>query len=193
MTHETETALLIVDVQESFRQRREEWVSTANPRVLENVERLLGAARAAGDLIVWVTHADPGSGGIFDPASGFVRVMDDFEPRADELQVMKTSINAFTTTNLHQQLSIRGIRRIVVCGIRTEQCCETTARVGSDLGFEVVFVTDATTTSAIPAGEGYGEVSGDDVMRRTETVLGGRGFATIATTAEHVGLASATG
>jgi nicotinamidase-related amidase len=42
------------------------------------------------------------------------------------------------------------VREVVICGIRTEQCCETTARVASDLGFDVTFVTDATATSAIP-------------------------------------------
>ncbi|ALJ20876.1 isochorismatase family protein [Microbacterium sp. No. 7] len=187
MTPTTDAALFVIDAQESFRQRTDDWAATANPHVLDNIARLVEHARATGDLIVWVTHAEPGTGGVFDPASGFVRVVDELAPLDTDIRVQKTSINAFTTTNLQQQLVLRGIRRIAVCGIRTEQCCETTARVASDLGFDVEFVTDATTTSGIGAGDGFDAVSGEQLMRRTESILGGRGFATIVTTSQRVG------
>jgi nicotinamidase-related amidase len=191
MTNSTDTALLVVDAQESFRQRPDLWAATANPEVLANIGQLVDHARAAGDLIVWVTHAEPGTEGVFDPALGFVRVVSELEPQDGDIQVTKTSINAFTTTNLQQQFMLRGIRKVVVCGIRTEQCCETTARVASDLGLEVEFVTDATTTNDIPAAEAYAAISGADLMRRTETVLGARGFASIVTTAQRVGSTAA--
>jgi nicotinamidase-related amidase len=86
------------------------------------------------------------------------------------------------------------VREIVVCGIRTEQCCETTARVGSDLGFGVTFVTDATATFpsphwSAPAGLSVEEIladprtlSAEAMTERTEYALAGR-FATIATVA----------
>ncbi len=73
-----------------------------------------------------------------------------------------------------------GVREVVICGIRTEQCCETTARVASDLGFDVTFVADATTTSAIDG------LSAADIIDRTARVLEAREFATIATTDELV-------
>ncbi|WP_159501095.1 isochorismatase family protein [Microbacterium sp. 18062] len=192
MTHRTDTALLVIDAQESFRQRSDDWAATANPRVLDNIARLVGQSRADGDLIVWVTHAEAGTGGVFDPALGFVRVVSELEPLEGEALIAKTSVNAFTTTDLHRRLMVRGIRRVVICGIRTEQCCETTARVASDLGFQVEFVTDATTTSAIEPGETYAAVSGEDLMRRTESVLGGRGFATIVTTRQRARTSAAT-
>ncbi|MCR2785937.1 MULTISPECIES: isochorismatase family protein [unclassified Microbacterium] len=185
MTRETGTALLVIDAQESFRQRPDDWAATANPLLLANIARLVDHARAAGDIVAWVTHSEPGTGGVFDPSSGFVRVFAELDPRDDEIQVTKTTVNAFTSTDLQHQLTARGVRRVVICGIRTEQCCETTARVAGDLGFDVEFVTDATTTSAIGAGPGYGAVSGEELMRRTESVLGARGFATIVTTAER--------
>lgn len=184
MTGRTDTALLVIDVQESFRQRADEWVATPNPSALDNIAVLVDRAREAGAMIVWVTHAEPGSGGVFDPASGFVRVMADFTPLDGELEITKTSVNSFTSTDLDEQLTRNGVRRVGICGIRTEQCCETTARVASDLGYQVDFVTDATTTSAIPAGPGYGAVSGQDLMRRSESILGARGFASIVRTAD---------
>jgi nicotinamidase-related amidase len=190
MTAQTDTALLVIDVQESFRQRNDDWAAMANPAVLENISRLVDHARTVGDEVVWVTHAEPGSGGAFDPASGFVEVMSELEPRSSELHVTKSTINAFTSTDLQQLLEQRGIRRVVISGIRTEQCCETTARIASDLGFDVDFVTDATTTSSIAAGATHAAVSGEDLMRRTESVLAARGFATIVRTDERVGAAA---
>jgi hypothetical protein len=124
--------------------------------------------------------------------------MEGLHPRSGEPMVIKTSHNAFTTTNLQLHLTTRGIRDLIVCGIRTEQCCETTARVASDLGYGVTFVTDATATTPIehrdaPPGRSLGEILSDprtlgtdDIINRTEYVLAGR-FATIATVAEVTG------
>jgi nicotinamidase-related amidase len=186
--------LIVVDVQESFRQRAL-WRAVNNPQVVARVGELVAAARAAGDLVVWVLHAEPGSGTVFDPASGQVRLIDGLVPEAGEPVLTKTSHNAFTTTNLQQLLTGRGIREIVVCGIRTEQCCETTARVGSDLGFGVTFVTDATATFPSPHWSAPADLTVEEILadprtlparamvERTEYALAGR-FATIATVAE---------
>jgi nicotinamidase-related amidase len=172
-------ALLVIDVQESFR-ARPEWEQVDNPRIGEQVSRLVAAARRRGDTVFWVLHAEPGSNTVFDPEWGHVRVFDELSPAPDEPRIIKTSANAFTTTSLQQQLVQRGVHEVVVCGIRTEQCCETTARVASDLGFDVTFVTDATTTS------GMDGLAARDIIDRTERVLAGREFATIATTDQIV-------
>jgi nicotinamidase-related amidase len=187
MTASSGTALLVIDAQESFRQRPDDWAATANPAVLDNIALLVDHARTVGDPVVWITHSEPGTGGVFDPALGFVRVIGELAPAADEAAVTKTTINAFTSTDLQERLQGAGIRRVVICGIRTEQCCETTARVAADLGFEVEFVTDATTTSAIPTHGALAAVSGDDIMRRTESILSARGFATITDTKTRIG------
>lgn len=187
MTESPTTALLVIDAQESFRQRGDDWARTANPAVLDNIALLVAHARDAGDPVVWITHSEPGSRGVFDPARGFVRVVDELAPRDSEQAFTKTTINAFTSTDLEEKLRGSGVSRVVICGIRTEQCCETTARVAADLGFDVEFVTDATTTSAIPATGALAAVSGADIMSRTESILAARGFATITRTRERVG------
>lgn len=171
-------ALIVVDVQESFR-AREMGKRIANPRIAEPVSRLVRLARAHGDLVVWVLHSEPGSGGVFDPAQGHVRLLEELtQPVSGEPVLHKTSHNAFTTTDLEQLLADAGVSELMICGIRTEQCVETTARLGSDLGYRVVFVTDATTTSPI------GDLSADEIIERTEAVLRGR-FARISTVAEQ--------
>jgi nicotinamidase-related amidase len=194
-------ALIIIDAQESFR-RLPIWQAVSNPGIVQQVDRLVDDARARGDLVVWVLHAEPGSRTVFDPASGHVRLLGGLAPHDGEPVITKTSINAFTTTNLQQMLTARGIRELVVCGIKTEQCCETTTRVAADLGFDVTFVIDATATVPIqhrdaPAGRTVAEILADpltvstsDIIARTEYVLAGR-FATIRTVAELTGSAAA--
>jgi nicotinamidase-related amidase len=192
-------ALIVIDVQESFRQHPG-WATISNPGIVGQVNQLAHAARASGDLVIWVLHAEAGSGTVFDPASGYVRLIEGLAVRDGEPVITKTSHNAFTTTNLQQVLTSRGIGDVVVCGIRTEQCCETTARVASDLGFGVTFVTDATATSPIehwdaPPGRSSAEILADprtlqveDIVTRTEYALAGR-FATISRVADLAGSA----
>lgn len=170
-------ALIVIDVQESFR-ARPQWDRIANPEIAEPVNRLVRLARDSGDLVVWVLHTEPGSGDVFDPEKGHVRLLEELEqPLPGEPVLHKTSHNAFTTTNLQQRLTGAGVGELWVCGIRTEQCVETTARVGSDLGYEVVFVADATTTDPI------GDLSAEAITERTLAVLRDR-FARIATVDE---------
>ncbi|MFD5518619.1 cysteine hydrolase family protein [Streptomyces sp. NPDC127066] len=187
-------ALIVIDVQESFR-AHPLWDTISNPKITGQVDRLVRLARRAGDTVVWVLHTEPGSGDVFDPALGHVRLMDELERQDGEPLIHKTSHNAFTTTNLQQLLTERGVRELTVCGIRTEQCVETTTRLASDLGYQVTFVSDATATNPVPhrdapAGQSVAELLADprtlgaeDVIRRTEYALAGR-FATIATVDE---------
>ncbi|NNN29874.1 isochorismatase family protein [Streptomyces sp. S3(2020)] len=188
-------ALIVIDVQESFR-ARPLWETISDPKIADKVNRLVRLARQAGDQVVWVLHSEPGTGGVFDPALGQVRLLAEVEPPTDdEPLIHKTSHNAFTTTNLQLLLTERGIRELTVCGIRTEQCVETTARVGSDLGYQVTFVVDATATNPIahrdaPEDQSVAALLADprtlpaeEVVRRTEYALAGR-FATIATVDE---------
>jgi nicotinamidase-related amidase len=188
------SALVVIDVQESFR-RRPNWQVVSNPDIAADVQQLVDAGRAAGDLVVWVLHSEPGTGGVFDPESGFVTLFDELVPREGEPILTKTSRNAFTTTNLAQLLTERGIRDLVICGIQTEQCCETTARLAADLGYAVTFVTDATATFPIPHRDAPADRSvadlvadprtlgTDDIIARTEYALAGR-FATVRSVAE---------
>jgi nicotinamidase-related amidase len=192
------TALLVVDVQESFRVRPN-WKAVNHPDIASRVERLVQAARAKGDLVVWVLHTEPGTGGAFDPVNGHVRFIEGLEPADGEPVLTKTSHNAFTTTNLQQLLTQHGVTEVVVSGIRTEQCCETTTRVASDFGYDVVFVTEATATTPLPhwtmpADATLEEILADPrtlspelVTERTEYALAGR-FATIRTLDEQAGV-----
>src|SRR5215211_9112090 len=82
------TALIVIDVQESFRVRPN-WQAVNHPDIADRVDRLVRAARDKGDLVVWVLHTEPGTGGAFDPANGHVRLIEGLEPVDGEPVIRK--------------------------------------------------------------------------------------------------------
>lgn len=180
-------AILVIDVQESFRVREEEWATVSAPDIVDRVSRVVDHGRGAGDAIVWVLHEEPGSGGAYDPALGSVRLQPGLDVRDDDVHVAKRVHDAFTEMDLEARMRALGVDEVVVTGIRTEQCCETTARVASDLGFDVTFVLDATATHPHAAWDG-GTILAADIQRATASALEGR-FATVTTIDRLVGAA----
>lgn len=173
-----DSALLVIDVQESFRADAARWEKRSNPRFEENVARLVDAYRDAGLPVIFVLHEDGDE--LFRPGSPYVRLMDFLAPAEGEPVLSKSTRNAFTSTHLADVLAERGVRRLAIAGIQTEQCCETTARVAGDLGYDVDFVTEATLTFPI-TDAATGDVQPTDaIVRATEFALRGR-FARIAT------------
>lgn len=172
------SALLVIDVQESFRADEARWASRSNPRFEQNLARLIGAYREAGLPVIWVVHEDGDEH--FRPGSPYVRLQPFLTRREGEPLLRKSTRNAFTSTDLAERLEGLGVRRIAITGIQTEQCCETTARVAGDLGYDVDFVTEATLTFPI-TDPATGDVQpADAITRATEFSLRGR-FARIAT------------
>ena len=170
-----ETALIVIDAQESFRQRPY-WSDGDAPAFFDRLQALIDGARARRIPIVQVFHVE--DEGAFSLASGFVRTM---APLVLEPDVVfhKRRHSALIGSGLPVWLTERGIRRLIVSGIRTEQCCETTTRHASDSGFEVDFVSEATLTFAMTARDGR-VWNAQEIKARTELVLADR-FARIVT------------
>jgi nicotinamidase-related amidase len=181
------SALIVVDVQESFRQRPY-WRDAELPVFLANVQSLIDRCRARGFPVVQVFHQDPGCDPAdpFSPASGLVRAMPELDLMADAVfhkEVHSALFGKATDgTTLEQWLRHHDIQEILVTGIRTEQCCETTTRHASDLGYKVRYVTDATLTFPMQSRSGR-EFSAAEIRERTELVLDGR-FARVVSTAD---------
>jgi nicotinamidase-related amidase len=127
--------------------------------------------------------------GPFSLASGLVRPLDGLMDFDETVKVEKTMHSAFAGTPLAISLAQHGVRRLVVSGIRTEQCCETTTRDASDRGYEVDYVSEATLTFTMTHLSGK-RVSAPEIVERTELVLHGR-FATICTVETALARASA--
>jgi nicotinamidase-related amidase len=180
------TALVVVDVQRAF-DDLDHWSPTGrrdNPQCEENVGRLIEAWRSRGEPVVFVRHdsEEPDSplapGG---PGNAFKDVVTG-EP---DLLVTKTVNSAFLgTPDLAQWLRSAGAERIALCGIQTNHCVETTARMGANLGFDVLFVRDACHTFDRMGPDGE-VVGAEDLVRATLTSLHDE-FATIVRTEDVV-------
>jgi len=179
------TALIVVDVQESFR-HRDYWTPADFTAFSDRLQALIDGARRRRIPIVQIFHVE--EAGAFSLASGFVKTL---APIAIEPDIVyyKHRHSALVGTDLPIWLTERGIRRLIVSGIRTEQCCETTTRHASDLGFDVDFVSEATLTFPMTARDGR-TYTPAEIRARTELVLADR-FARIATVDEALAGAEA--
>ena len=175
-----QTALLMIDVQESFPQRPY-WSQSGADVFLKHANALIDGALARGIPIVRVYHTDGPQtpDNPFAAGSPFIRPLAGLAPFEAALTVEKHRHSALVGTPLATWLIENGIRRVIVAGIRTEQCCETTTRHASDEGWGVDFVGDATLTfdMTTPAGA---TLTAAQIRERTETVLVNR-FAELAT------------
>lgn len=136
----TETALLIIDVQVGLIEdayRRDE--------VLQSIQLLLERARAQGTPVIYVQHEEvPGQQ--LEANTPAWQIHPAIAPRADETVVRKESPDAFHRTNLQEELQARGIKSLIVMGMQTEYCVDTTTRRAVTQGYDVLLVSDAHTT-----------------------------------------------
>ncbi len=174
----SDTALLVIDAQESFR-HLDSWQEDQLPAYIERQQRLIDGARAAGLPILQIFHIT--DAGPFSEASGLVETLADLKISPDAI-FKKRRHSALVASGLDVWLTEHGIRRLIVSGLRTEQCCETTTRHASDLGYTVDYVAEATLTTPITDATGH-TWSPAELRARTEAVLAGR-FARIATVEE---------
>jgi nicotinamidase-related amidase len=183
-------ALLLIDVQQSFT-ARPYWSEDELPAWRARTRELLDGCAALGVPVVQIFHSDgpDTADNPFAAASGLVRPLDGLPPLDPALRLVKHRHSALVGTGLGVWLHRHGVRRLLIAGIRTEQCCETTARHASDEGWEVDYITEATLTFPMlsPAGT---PLSAAELRERTETVLAGR-FATICSVAQALARAGA--
>jgi nicotinamidase-related amidase len=174
----TPSALLVVDAQESFRQRPY-WDEREAAAYLAHQQALIDGAKARGIPVLQILHVE--ESGAFSLASGHVKTLAPLTIEPDAV-FQKRSHSALVGSGLEVWLIQHGIRRVIVSGIRTEQCCETTTRHASDLGFDVDYVTEATLTFTMTDRHGRSWTP-EEIRARTELVLDDR-FARIVTVEE---------
>ena len=148
-------ALIVVDVQAGFDDPS--WGPRNNPACEDNVGALLDAYRERGSPVVFVRHdsVKPGSPLRPDRSGNAFKAVITGEP---DLLITKQVNSAFLgDPPLEPWLRSHGLTAIAVCGVTTNHCCESTARMGANLGFAVRFVLDATHTfdRVGPNGELY--------------------------------------
>jgi nicotinamidase-related amidase len=171
----SDTALVVIDAQESFR-HRPYWSDRDSGQFFEKAQALIDGAKSRGIPVVQVFHME--ESGAFSLESGWVTTLAELTIKADVV-FQKRSHSALVGSGLDVWLVQHGIRRLIIAGIRSEQCCETTTRHASDIGYQVDYVTEATLTFEMTDRNGR-KWSPEEIKARTELVLDGR-FARIAT------------
>ncbi len=131
------TALLIVDVQNDV-------VAHAHHRteVLENINLLIDKARAHGAPVVWVQHH---SDELVEDSTGWQYVPELQRDPAEAL-VHKQYGDSFEATTLEQELTQRGVGRLIVVGAQTDACIRSTLHGAFTRGYDTLLVSDAHTT-----------------------------------------------
>ena len=183
------SCLIVIDAQESFR-HRPYFTERDLPAWLAAQNALIVGCVARSIPIVRVLHADgpKTAANAFALESGHVvplAGLTDFAPAATFL---KNRHSALVGTGLDVWLTQHGIGRLIISGIRTEQCCETTTRHASDLGWSVDYVLDATLTWDMAHLDGS-VLKAADIKARTAAVLRER-FATICSVPEALARAA---
>jgi nicotinamidase-related amidase len=176
----SKTALVVVDVQESFRQRPY-WTDTGLSGFVSNQQSLIDGCVKRKVPVVQILHHE--NEGAFALSSGFVTTMEPIKIKPDVV-FHKCYHSALAGTPLAQWLNERGLHRLIISGIRTEECCETTTRHASDLGFEVDYVIDATMTFPIKHVRTGRVFSPAEIKERTELVLTAGEFAKVVSVEE---------
>lgn len=140
------TALLIVDVQEGFDELARAGQHRNNPQALDRIVELLDDCRAKGVAIIHVRHESR------DPQSPFRQdrkgfaVKEEVRERPGEVVIVKHENSAFVGTDLEARLRRLNIDTLIIVGVTTNHCVETTARMAGNLGFKPILVRDATWT-----------------------------------------------
>lgn len=185
------SALVIIDVQQGFDDAG--WGVTANPACEQNVDALARAWVAAERPVVVVRHDSTDPRSPLHPANPGNALKPSVAALPAALAITKSVNSAFIgDPDLHEWLGQRGIRQLVICGIQTNMCVETTARMGGNLGYDVIVPIDATRSfglvDVLAATGSALSATPEEVMRMTALNLAAGGFARVTSTAELLSL-----
>lgn len=177
-------ALVVVDVQQGFDEPT--WGTRNNPACDDNIAALVAHWHAGRRPVVHVRHDSTDPGSPLHPGAPGNRLKSYLATPPDLLVTKGVNSSFHGSPDLHAWLLERDLAGIVVCGITTNHCCETTARVGGNLGHDVLFAIDATHTFDRVGPDGQ-VLTADELTRATATNLHGE-FATVVTTEAVLGM-----
>jgi nicotinamidase-related amidase len=136
------TAVLVIDVQHALCTGAE--VVFDITRVIERINAVGAKARAVGAPVVLIQHEE--ADGSFKFGSDGWQLASEIKTRSDDVRVRKTTPDSFNLTELHALLQEKGVTHLVICGLQTDFCVDTTVRRALALGYQVVLVADAHST-----------------------------------------------
>lgn len=136
------TALLVIDVQQALCFGDE--AAFESERLIERINQLSASARRQGVPVILVQHEE--ADGALEHGSEGWQLAHGLLVEADDLVLGKTASDAFHLTTLQSALAARGVDRLVVCGLQSDFCIDSTTRRALALGYPVTLVSDAHST-----------------------------------------------
>jgi nicotinamidase-related amidase len=161
---ENRTALLIIDMQLGNIEESPPVYGAGD--LLSKIGALVAKARAVGASIIYVQHCGP-EGAIDQPGTPGWEIHPAVAPIEGDAVVQKHHPDAFQDTSLQRELESRGIERLIITGIQTEYCIDTTCRRAYSLNYSVVLVMDAHSTW------GTDQLAAPQIIAHHNEVLGG--------------------
>lgn len=176
------SALLVIDMQRYFIDPRSHAYFPQVEAIVGNVQKVIEQFRAKGLPIFFTAHAlekgeNPGGmgrwwGDVLTVDDPLAAIDERLRPLTTETVIRKTHYSAFVGTNLDGLLKRSNITRLVIVGIMTHLCCESTARDAFMRDYEVFFVVDATATKheELHVGSLRALADGFSILATTEEV-----------------------
>jgi len=175
-------ALIVIDVQKGFEEYDIKGERN-NPDCEANIVKLIDAWRNKNLPIVYVKHNSKSETSVLRPNQPGNDFKDIITGTPDLLVTKSVNSAFYGTPDLYKWLQENQIEAVAICGIQTNMCCETTARMSGNLGLDTWFILDATHTFA-KTFNGV-KVSAEELARVTAVNLSGE-FAEILSTEEAI-------
>ena len=138
-------ALIIIDVQNDYFPGG----SCELYRPLEaekKIKELIDDSRASGRKIIYIQHINPPADYFFIEGTDGVKISDRIKPAEEDKIIIKHYPNSFLETDLNEYLKSIGVEELIICGMMTHMCVDTTVRAAMDYGYSVKVVGDACAT-----------------------------------------------
>lgn len=116
--------------------------------VIRKLKKVLKKARARKIPVIYAQHFNPS--GYPEYGSADWRIAEELVPLEGDLIIHKSSPDVFLQTGLDEHLKRNHISRLIIAGIQTADCIDTTCRVAFRLGYKVVLIKDGHTTFDSP-------------------------------------------
>ena len=146
-----DSALVLIDCQNTYREGI--MALSGVEAALDEAAQLLAAARRLGIPVFHIQH-DSGSGSPYDISQPIGAIADKVAPVSGEPVIVKNYPNSFVGTDLEKQLKASGRNNVVIAGLMTHMCVNSTTRGAFNLGFAPTVVAAATATRDLPGING---------------------------------------
>lgn len=156
-------ALLIIDVQNDYFPGGACELYKAM-EAEEQIKKLISESRKAGREVIYIQHINPPEETFFIEGTFGCEISERIAPQPGDKVFVKYYPNSFLKTGLDSYLKSKGIGKLIVCGMMTHMCVDTTVRAAMDYGYRVELAANACAAMAL---ETDGEVIPADVVQKT--------------------------